>query len=59
MFPGSSCYPMSPTESQTSNSDKNKDQGVIGNNDQIIKILELLPRLTHDDVNFISEESTL
>lgn len=58
MFPGSSCYPMTPTENYDKSPDKNK-KSIVGINDQMIKILEVIGKQESENLKFITEASTM
>jgi hypothetical protein len=57
LFPGQSCFPLSPCK-EPSNVDT-KSQNVISENDQLIKILELLGPLEEKDSSFVNSPNVL
>ena len=58
LFPGSSCYPVSPSNKNKDDEDEDSDVLKISENDQLIKILEQLGELHKNDFSFLSKSST-
>ena len=57
LFPGQSCYPISPSKEMTKN--PNNEAAIIEEQDQLIKIIEVLGELNTEDKSFISCDGTL
>jgi hypothetical protein len=54
LFKGNSCFPLSPKRG--ANEQKSR---VISSGDQIIKIMEIIPKLTSEDMSFVSDSSAI
>ena len=57
LFRGSSCFPLSPSSGISNFT--NQDENIVSNNDQLIKILEVLGHQDSSDLSFVTEESAL
>ena len=53
LFKGNSCFPLSPKSGPNSNS------RVINSGDQLIKIIEILPKLKRQDISFVTDSSAI
>ena len=42
LFPGSSCFPISPCDEMKNQKNKDESMNIVSQNDQLIKILEIL-----------------
>ena len=56
VFPGSSCFPLSPCEDMKKNNDQS-NVNIVSNNDQLIKINKVLGKLSEDDTSFITDDA--
>ena len=59
LFPGSSCYPISPSNQSKNAKNFEPDTLKISENDQFIKILEQVGPLCKDDSSFLSKKSII
>jgi hypothetical protein len=61
LFPGSSCFPLSPCDEQNEDQGESSEQvNIISQNDQMIKILDILGKQDKDlDYSFILDEGVL
>ena len=58
LFPGNSCFPLSPDEENTQDSDDSVSP-IIKRDDQLLKILRLLGKQDPGNLSFIKEERVL
>lgn len=57
MFPGNSCFPLSPCDQMSKNSDKNVN--IVSQNDQLKKILDQLGFQDEYDLSFLTDDSAI
>ena len=62
LFPGTSCFPLTPCDEQKRAAKKNKATGekqvnIVTETDQLKVILDLLGKPSQEDMSFITEES--
>lgn len=57
LFPGSSCFPISPCKKYGDSSDKETTK--ISENDQLIKILDVVSQLGEQDFSFLSDQTAI
>lgn len=58
LFPGSSCFPISPCPRYEEN-DKNNETTRISENDQLIKIFDQIGQLNGNDFSFLSDKTAI
>ena len=56
MFPGDSCYPISPIRGGSDHKEVDEDKTHISGDDQLIKILEIIGSLNKSDYSFIQQD---
>jgi len=61
LFPGSSCFPLSPCDDMNEEANQEQPQvNIVSQNDQMIKILEVLGKQeSHTDYSFIMDDGVL
>ena len=57
LFPGNSCFPLSPCEQMQKSA--NKDVNIVSKNDQLKKILDVLGYQDEQDLSFVTDDSAL
>ena len=57
MFPGSSCFPLSPCDMQRN--DENKNKNIISNKDQMKVILQKVKKVNEEDLSFINADEAV
>lgn len=55
LFPGTSCYPLSPCSAARKS--KDKSQNIVSSSDQLIVINKTLGRLSEQDVDFLQTKT--
>ena len=55
LFPGKSCYPISPKQASNADDDTNS----ISSSDQLIKIVEILGKQDDNSLSFIQDQDTM
>ena len=58
MFPGSSCFPVSPCHKQK-NIESDSETLRISENDQLIKVLQTISQLEENDLSFLSDKAAI
>lgn len=60
MFPGTSCFPISPCHKFEKESSSDADTTKISENDQLIKIFDRLgSQITEEDLSFLSDKTAI
>jgi mitogen-activated protein kinase 1/3 len=57
LFPGNSCFPLSPCEQMAKNPDKSVN--IVSQNDQLKKILDVLGHQDEQDLSFVTDDSAI
>ena len=55
LFPGQSCYPLTPCQKSKNNSES--EMKIVSADDQLVKIIQVLGPLTDEDTRFVHNEN--